>query len=171
VQCTVFLMMAKLGGGATETGRPERGGGVGARCAVYMAELLRDSLVYETTMQWRNKALFYSPSSVLNQWKRSLSFAIGNLAKEDDFSDTRVLKVKTGAVFIYSVHPKGNACPRDFTSDHRFSVILDFRQVRFSVIPDFRQVGISVTVSASRKLVTRIFRNHPVPSRPVPEIR
>ena len=78
-----------------------------------------------------------------------------------------------------------HACPRDsvfITPDHRFSVIPDltqvrisvipdFRQVRFSVIPDFRQVGISVTVPASRKLGTRIFRDRPVPSRPVPEIR
>jgi len=39
------------------------------------------------------------------------------------------------------------------------------------VIPDFRQVGVSVTVPASRKLGTRIFRNRPVPSHPVPEIR
>ena len=50
-------------------------------------------------------------------------------------------------------------------------MIPDFRQVKFSVIPDFRQVRISVTVPPSRKLGTRIFRNRPVPSRPVPEIR
>ena len=29
------------------------------------------------------------------------------LAKENDFSDTPVLKAKAGAVFIYSVHPRG----------------------------------------------------------------
>ena len=39
------------------------------------------------------------------------------------------------------------------------------------VIPGFRQVRISVIVPSSRKLGTRIFRNRPVPSRPVPEIR
>jgi len=36
---------------------------------------------------------------------------------------------------------KGNACPCDsvfITPDHRFSVILDFRQVRFSVILDIQ---------------------------------
>ena len=72
MQCTVLLMIAKWGEGLQKL----LGGGVGASGAVYIAELLRDSLARETTMQWRNKTLFYSPSSVLNQWKRSLSFAI-----------------------------------------------------------------------------------------------
>jgi len=53
VQCTVLLMIAKLGGGATET---LGGGGVGASCVVYIAELLRDSLARETMMQWRYKS-------------------------------------------------------------------------------------------------------------------
>ena len=51
----------------------------------------------------------YSPSNVLNQWKRSLSFVIEEPGKMI-FSDTPlspVLKAKAGAVFIYSVHPRG----------------------------------------------------------------
>ena len=39
------------------------------------------------------------------------------------------------------------------------------------VIPGFRQARISVIVPSSQKLGRGIFRNHPVPSSPVPEIR
>ena len=45
------------------------------------------------------------------------------------------------------------------------------RHSAICVIPGCRQVRISVIVPSSRKLGTRIFRNRPVPSRPVPEIR
>ena len=39
------------------------------------------------------------------------------------------------------------------------------------VIPGFRQARISVIVPSSRKIGRGIFRNHPVLSSPVPEIR
>ena len=86
------------------------GGWVGwALCAVYiLVELLRDSLARETTMQWRNK------SPILLAFERfkpveteSILRDRGAWAKEDDFSDTPVLKAKAGAVFISSVHPRG----------------------------------------------------------------
>ena len=39
------------------------------------------------------------------------------------------------------------------------------------MILGFKQVRISVIVPSSWKLSTRIFQNHPAPSRPIPEIR
>ena len=52
---------------------------------MYIVELLHDR---ETMTQWRNKTVLYSPSSVSNQRKLSLSFE--EYWKEEDFSDPPV---------------------------------------------------------------------------------
>lgn len=77
-------------------------------------------------------------SGTLGQTGESAWDGIGRDGIGPNYGSPSKAKSRSCIYLFYS--SEENACLRDAVPDLRFSVILDFKQVRFSGIPEFKQV-------------------------------